>query len=278
MVIDFYGRTAGISPRDDSFDGMKHLPLLEAGHVDADVAAAAALLREENPGPVFTVGFCLGGGHSWRQASRNLGLAGAIGFYGPPRFFGDATADLSAPLLMLLAGDDVATPQEEFQALVAGFKEAGKEYEVHVYDGAPHSFFDVIFGNWEQQPARIDKQNSQNLRDSLEDQFAIMVEPPERTHHQIGLTWGPQVPRGPRQPRAADPQLLTIAPLGDLIGPYPQLDAFTLGQLAEREGVEAGPTVKAGPHGRRAVRRTRLGGNRCHEEDRPPPAAARSGS
>jgi carboxymethylenebutenolidase len=27
---------------------------------------------------------------------------------------------------------------------------AGKQYEMHVYDGAPHSFFDVAFGEWEQ--------------------------------------------------------------------------------------------------------------------------------
>jgi len=50
---------------------------------------------------------------------------------------------------MLLAGDDDATPQEEFEALAAGFEGAGKEYEMHVYDGAPHSFFDVTFGDWE---------------------------------------------------------------------------------------------------------------------------------
>ncbi|MGI5225153.1 dienelactone hydrolase family protein [Actinoallomurus sp. CA-142502] len=153
MVIDFYGRSAGTLPRDDSFDPMTHMALLEAPHVDADVAAAVVRLREEHPGPVFTVGFCLGGGHSWRQAATGLDLAGAIGFYGPPRFFGDATTTLSAPLLMLLAGDDVATPQAEFQALAAGFDEAGKEYEMHVYDGAPHSFFDVAFRDWERECA-----------------------------------------------------------------------------------------------------------------------------
>jgi carboxymethylenebutenolidase len=151
MVIDFYGRSAGTRPRGDSFDPMTHLALLEPRHVDADVAAAAGRLREEHPGPVFTVGFCLGGGHSWRQAAADLGLAGAIGFYGPPRFFGDATEALSAPLLMLLAGDDVATPQAEFRALAAGFDRVGKEYEMYVYDGAPHSFFDVSFGDWEQE-------------------------------------------------------------------------------------------------------------------------------
>lgn len=154
VAIDFYGRTAGTSERPDSFDGMEHLPLLAAEHVDADVAAAVGLLREQSRGPVFTIGFCLGGGHSWRQAARPLGLAGAIGFYGPPRFFGDATAELSAPLLMLLAGDDVATPPAEFRAMATGFDRAGKEYEMHVYDGAPHSFFDRGSGDWER--ARTD--------------------------------------------------------------------------------------------------------------------------
>lgn len=151
--IDYYGRSAGTLPHADSFDPMTHLALLEPRHVDADVAAAAGWLREEHPGPVFTVGFCLGGGHSWRQAATGLGLAGAIGFYGPSRFFGDATEGLSAPLLMLLAGDDVATPQAEFQDLAAGFDKAGKEYEMYVYEGAPHSFFDVSFGEWERECA-----------------------------------------------------------------------------------------------------------------------------
>lgn len=61
VVIDFWGRVTGTAPRDESFDPMAHVSSLAPGHVDADVAAAAALLREANPGPLFTVGFCLGG-------------------------------------------------------------------------------------------------------------------------------------------------------------------------------------------------------------------------
>jgi len=149
LVLDYYGRSAGAGPRGDSFDGLAHLPLLEPAHVETDAAAALAVIREQNPGPVFSVGFCLGGGYSWRLAAGDLGLAGAIGFYGPPRFFGGRTEYLSAPLLMLLAGDDVATPQEEFDALAAGFDKAGKQYEMHVYEGAPHSFFDDSYDRWQ---------------------------------------------------------------------------------------------------------------------------------
>ncbi|GAA1566556.1 hypothetical protein GCM10009678_56810 [Actinomadura kijaniata] len=153
LAIDPYGRTAGLLPRDGSFDGPSHLPLLEPAHVDADVAAAAARLRAENPGPLFTVGFCLGGGHSWRQAATGPGLAGAVGFYGPPRFFGDNAENLDAPLLLLLAGNDSATTPEEFDELTGRFDAAGRDYDKHVYDGAPHSFFDVASEEWKDECA-----------------------------------------------------------------------------------------------------------------------------
>ena len=51
---------------------------------------------------------------------------------------------------MLLAGNDVATTGEQFKALTAEFDRAGKEYEQHVYEGAPHSFFDDGFADWQQ--------------------------------------------------------------------------------------------------------------------------------
>lgn len=49
---------------------------------------------------------------------------------------------------MLLAGDDVATTSQEYSKLFAAFDRAGKEYEAHTYEGAPHSFFDASYGQW----------------------------------------------------------------------------------------------------------------------------------
>jgi carboxymethylenebutenolidase len=125
------------------------MPLLEPAHVEADAAAAVAELREWSSDPVFSVGFCLGGSYSWRLASAGLDLAGAVGFYGVPRFFGDRAEQLSAPLLMLLAGEDAVTTTDEFEAFTNGLDRAGKEHEMHVYEGAPHSFFDDAFADWQ---------------------------------------------------------------------------------------------------------------------------------
>jgi len=148
IVIDYYGRTAGTGVRDDEFDWQPHLPQVEPDHVAGDVRAAVEHLGRVSPGSFFSVGFCFGGGQSWRLAASDLPIAGSIGFYGRPSLVTDVLGDIKKPLLLLIAGDDVATPQEEFKALDAGLAEAGADYDLVTYEGAPHSFFDRSFGEW----------------------------------------------------------------------------------------------------------------------------------
>ncbi|MCU1682050.1 MAG: Dienelactone hydrolase [Amycolatopsis sp.] len=148
VAIDYYGRTEGTGTRDDSFDWQKYFPQLEATEIALDVAAAADHLREVAPGPVFSVGFCFGGSQSWRLSASDLGLAGVIGFYGQPKLVEDVIDEFSAPLLLLIAGADVATTQVEFQDFAGKLEASGKTYEMNVYDAAPHSFFDRAFGEW----------------------------------------------------------------------------------------------------------------------------------
>jgi carboxymethylenebutenolidase len=149
VAIDYFGRTAGAAGRDDSFDWQQHIAQVRPVDVVADAGAALAFLDTAGAGPpAFSVGFCFGGSHSWRLAASDLGLAGSIGFYGRPAMIEDAVPDLQRPLLMLIAGADQATPQEEFLALDRRLTELGKEHEMHVYEGAPHSFFDRAYAQW----------------------------------------------------------------------------------------------------------------------------------
>jgi carboxymethylenebutenolidase len=99
---------------------------------------------------VFTVGFCFGGSNSWRQSATQPGLAGAIGFYGRPSRVQDVIARMKAPLLLLIAGADQATPQEEFKAFDRQLTDAGVTHKMVVYPGAPHSFFDRSFAQHEE--------------------------------------------------------------------------------------------------------------------------------
>jgi carboxymethylenebutenolidase len=153
VAVDPFGRSAGLTARDDSFEYMPHAQALTPQNVLADAHAAAARLRERSSDPVFTLGFCMFGGQSWRLAATDLHPAGSIGFYGRPSTVEDVVGDLSAPILILAAGDDKATSSEENANFVRSLNEAGKVHDYVVYEGAPHSFFDRGFEQWQAECA-----------------------------------------------------------------------------------------------------------------------------
>jgi carboxymethylenebutenolidase len=152
IAFDYFGRTAGLGPRDERFEYMPHVQQVRQDTFFADIRAALDALRSGAGAErsTFVLGFCFGGSHSWRQAGGDLDLAGCAGFYGRPAMVGDAAQHARKPTLMLIAGADQATPVEDQLALAETMRSAGAEVETAVYDGAPHSFFDRAFGEWEE--------------------------------------------------------------------------------------------------------------------------------
>lgn len=147
VAIDYFGRTAGVSKRDEDFPYREHVPLSTLDGVTADAAAAIAHLRTIDPErPIFTVGFCFGGSNSWHQAAAGHGLSGAIGFYGNPRRppLGpiERVPEFTCPILALMGGDDPGIPNEVVEEFRTAMEDAGVENEVVIYSDAPHSFFD----------------------------------------------------------------------------------------------------------------------------------------
>ncbi len=151
VAIDYFGRTAGTGERDADFDFWPHVEKTTGDGIVADVAAAVAHLREIGGAdrPLFTIGFCFGGSNSWLQAAAGHGLSGAIGFYGRPLTPRDGSpapvdriSDYECPVLCLMGGDDPGIPEEDVTAFAEALERAGVEHEVHIYPGAPHSFFD----------------------------------------------------------------------------------------------------------------------------------------
>ncbi|HSD25367.1 MAG TPA: dienelactone hydrolase family protein [Solirubrobacterales bacterium] len=151
IAFDYYGRTAGPGPRDDDFDYGPHREQVKLDSALEDIAAAAAELRRRTGvAAVATVGFCFGGSLSFVAGTRpGLGLARVVGFYGvldASRFDGHGVLTqaerTSLPLLGLFGGADQAIPQEQVDEFESQLGSAGVEHEIHVYPGAPHSFFD----------------------------------------------------------------------------------------------------------------------------------------
>lgn len=149
VAFDYFGRTAGAEKRGDDFEYMPHVQQTTPDGIQADVAACVANLRDSGCGAIFTVGFCMGGRHSWLAAASGHGLAGAIGFYGRPGPGNDGSpgpaqraAEMTAPVLALQGGDDPGIPAADSEAFDAALDAAGVEHDVVIYPGAPHSFFD----------------------------------------------------------------------------------------------------------------------------------------
>jgi carboxymethylenebutenolidase len=151
IAIDYFGRTAGAAPRDDDFEYMPHVLQTTVAQIQADAAAAIGVLRERTGAQrVVTVGFCFGGLQSFLAATGDeLELAGAVGFYGvlsggrtgAPAVL-DHAGDTRVPVLGLFGGADQAIPVEQVEAYDRALDATGVEHEIHVYPGAPHSFFD----------------------------------------------------------------------------------------------------------------------------------------
>jgi carboxymethylenebutenolidase len=161
-AIDYFGRTAGIDDRGDDFDFMTHVQQAQPDTIAKDVATGAAHLRSPDGGradSVFTVGFCFGGRNSFNQAARGHGLAGVIGFYG--RLAAQTPEDANAPILLstlyacpvlgLFGGADSAIPRESVDDFGRALSAAGIRHDLVVYDGAPHSFFDRTYAQYEKE-------------------------------------------------------------------------------------------------------------------------------
>ncbi len=151
LAIDYFGRTAGLTARDDSFEFMPHVQQLQIPAILSDISAALAYLQADGGQnrSTFTVGFCMGGSLSFITGTAEFDLAGVIGFYaGMSRNFGgagtllDRAEQIHYPALGLFGGADQGIPVSDVHTFDEKLKKAGVEHEIVIYPGAPHSFFD----------------------------------------------------------------------------------------------------------------------------------------
>ena len=119
---------------------MEAVSKLNPDQVTADLNAAAdygTKLPASN-GKLFVVGFCWGGGQSWRFATNRADLSAAFVFYGPPPDK-DAMSRIKAPVYGFFAGND-ARIGAMIPDAITNMKAAGKTFEPVTYDGAGHGF------------------------------------------------------------------------------------------------------------------------------------------
>jgi carboxymethylenebutenolidase len=151
VAMDYFGRTAGISARDESFEFWPHVQQLTRHGVFADARASLDYLQTQSSAPAkqFTVGFCMGGTFAFLSGAQNLGLDGVIGFYaGLSRAMGgggtllEDAHEINTPSLGLFGGADQGIPVEQVKEFEGILAMSGVSHEIIIYPDAPHSFFD----------------------------------------------------------------------------------------------------------------------------------------
>jgi carboxymethylenebutenolidase len=159
IAFDYFGRSAGTSRRPDDFPFMEHATTARARPdlIQADVAAAVVELKKRTGASrVFVLGFCMGGRVALNASAVQTGLAGVVGFYGPPIKRDDKDVDapieklerMSAPILGLYGGDDPGIPVTAVEEFDRALTTKGLAHHLVVYPSAPHSFFDRTFAQW----------------------------------------------------------------------------------------------------------------------------------
>jgi carboxymethylenebutenolidase len=154
LAIDWYARTAGTDPHAPDFDEYPHIPGLTFAGLLADITAGLGYLRSPAGGGaarLVPVGFCLGGRLAFLCPALDLGVAGAVGFYGRPT---DVVAHgspppisvvdrLEAPILGIFAGRDEHIPTFKVEQYRDALATADADARILIYPDAPHSFFDI---------------------------------------------------------------------------------------------------------------------------------------
>jgi carboxymethylenebutenolidase len=150
LVVDYYGRTAGSSPRGSDFDHAPHTRRCTWAGLQTDITAGGRAIRAGGRiQRLYSVGFCMGGRLSFLLASLPaLEMAGVIGFYGWPTGPGtspapvDEVSRMRAPVLGIFGGVDRGISTDDVTIFERALETAGVEHRVVIYPDAPHSFFD----------------------------------------------------------------------------------------------------------------------------------------
>lgn len=121
----------------------------------ADLGAGVDYLKsrgEVNPASLGAVGFCFGGGMTWRLATQRPDLKAAVPFYGPNPPLTDVPK-IQAAVLGIYGGTD-ARITGQVPALEAALKAANVKYEIQIFPGAAHAFHNDTGTNYKPDAAK----------------------------------------------------------------------------------------------------------------------------
>ena len=141
LAIDLLSAAGGTGSFADEFEAMAALGAIPEARLIADLKAGVSEVRRRTAGKkVAAIGFCFGGGMTWRLlAAREARLSAAVPFYGPFPEGGDLGGSKAAVLGIYAALD--ARVNASRPAARAALRKAGLRHQIVTYPGVDHAFF-----------------------------------------------------------------------------------------------------------------------------------------
>jgi carboxymethylenebutenolidase len=125
-------------------DGMKIRQRFSEEKILGDLNGAFSHLKSleyVNPKGIGSMGFCMGGGLSLLFACHNPELASAVIFYGRNPSPLELLKNIRCPILCNYAGADLGISESDINLLRQTLTKYGKIFDMKVYPGVPHAFF-----------------------------------------------------------------------------------------------------------------------------------------
>jgi len=153
LAVDLYSRE-GAPDLPDLAAVFRWMRALPDRRVISDLGAAVEYLAgrpELRAEAIGITGFCMGGQYALMAACTVSRLAACVSWYGMLRYAEtddvkpasplDLAPGLVCPYLGLFGADDAIIPVADVETLRSMLTRAGKTFELHVYPGAGHAFF-----------------------------------------------------------------------------------------------------------------------------------------
>jgi carboxymethylenebutenolidase len=153
LAVDMASRGGG-STEDTNQNMALLMQTQPADHV-MDLQAGLNYLKSQNfvrAGGLGVTGFCYGGGYTFDLAANSQDIRAAVPFYGSVTNALPTLPSTRAAILVVYGGNDTRITSQQPQVEQAL---AGKMFEIKIYEGANHAFFNDTGGSYN-QPAAAD--------------------------------------------------------------------------------------------------------------------------
>ncbi len=155
LCVDLLSRAGGSDAHPDEGERTGILGQIPVDKLLDDLSAGLDYLKSRddvNPDRLGAIGFCFGGGLTWRLITKRTDIKAAVPFYGPNPPLEDVPKIKAAVLGIYGASDARITGG--VPDLEAALKKAGVTYEVKIYEGANHAFHNDTGPNYNPDAAK----------------------------------------------------------------------------------------------------------------------------